>query len=1062
MATNTSTTNHTGESHASISIWEGDTEGALGGDIEELEIYGDDDNGVITVGSTITMSGATGVSASAYRRIFAKSGDGWEGDLNATDSVTINITTDWAFVLEEDYFQLDGLRFVGDGNYYTIDVEADNLLIARCFFDGRDQIIRGIVADTSPATSDGVFTRCVALDVEYGFLFYNGDWELTNCTALNCDYGIASYNAATCKAINNISLDSDTTDYYSDGPSYWASGSGYNIGGTNNGTLPPDHLTGRSSTESTSPGTGDWVMFVDITADSEDLSLQDHAENDAVGYGDTLTGEAVTDAYGNSANDDWDCGAFNLPSEAEGEIYDITISSSVDLNHTAEPQRWRDRVTGDNFSLNDNFILEIVTSYVINSILISSDLTLNDGTGVQRWRDRVPATELDLESSGLIQRWRDRIPSSTFDLGSTTWVQRERNQLLNDAMALGSAIGQQLHRFRQLETPFDVYDVMDGVYRQRNQLLESYVSLESRILVARALDRSIFSTLNLYDLLSTEGADGVFDFAVGRVAVPTDTTTITLTSSNYGGGTPKAAIIILCEATANDTPVDHAQISVGFTDGTRQYYLRVNAEDGVTPSDTTRRMFSDGVMSRGTPGDAAEGVSAEFSTFVQNGIELTATSNFGAGYLVHYILLGGTGLTAYTNYLPHTTGTASLSNTDPGFEPDILLGMHQYANLTVGNNIQFGLGVAVNDGNETQRNTYLRSMNNVDPVSIAEHLSTDYFIKMFTSVTMDVTAFTENGWDYDATGGNQYETPYLALKIDNGHVDLRTLSTPTATGEIITSDLNFKPQVMLMGLTPLTSTDVDVTNSTVGFVGVYLTDGVEEYTAYFTDRDGVSTSNTTTCAVDELRVATSLGATTHKASTTFRPDGYSQNYTVAAVTAYRQWALAFAGPETARTRARELLSTLIIFDALSYTTLQFLLHAITLHSQLELEDTLNVEREVMRLCESFVAFYDDIKGEHQRNRRVTDTLDVYDDILQDAIKVLSDILLHDNLELTHKTIVSIQRLFKPIGVIIYGLDKARIEYAVHHGPGKIEYTLGPRGGIVYRLLNIKGETQYHD
>jgi hypothetical protein len=684
--------NHTGEDYATIAAWESATEGALGGDIERLEIWGDDDSGIVTVSSTITFSGATGVSATSYREIVAKSGDGWEGDMNATNPVTIACQGNYRLVMEEEYFRFDGIRFTGNGaSNFTFGTDADNFMAVRCFFDGRDQAFN--IFEITGSRAGVQMLRCVVIDCnDYTWdSSSSGTCYCQNCTFSGCAYGPSSWGSGRTVYNNSISV-GNSNNHYADAESNWATGTDYNIQGDSNYSPTGNLITNATATASTSPGGGTWVMYDNITSGSEDFNIQDHASNSAKDYGKTLTGEVVTDAAGVAASGTWECGALNFAAAPSGETYNITISSSVDLSHAAEPQRWRDRVTGDTLALNDAFIAEIISSYVINSIMISSDLTLNDGSGVQRQRYRLPSSTVDLGSSSEVQRWRDRLSSSIMDLGSSTLVQRERSQLLNDVVALGTAIGRQLNRSRRLETPLDALDAV-GVQRQRDLLLSSIFDLDTRMRVARELDRVIATTVALYD-------------AVVR-------------------------------------------------------------------------------------------------------------------------------------------------------------------------SIQYG----------------------------------------------------------------EYQ---ISDKVLSSSLELNDLLKPTV------------------------------------------------------------------------------------------------------------WYV------------RRLLSSLVVTHSLTYAKARFLLNAILLHSDLEVNDTVKVERRVLRLCESFVPFYESLSGEVDRQRLLADELVLYDDILQDAIKVLSDILLHDNLDLSHQVIASIQRLFKPIGVIIYGLEKPRIAYTIQHGPGKIVYELKHREGIVYRLLNIKGETIYHD
>jgi hypothetical protein len=160
---------------------------------------------------------------------------------------------------------------------------------------------------------------------------------------------------------------------------------------------------------------------------------------------------------------------------------------------------------------------------------------------------------------------------------------------------------------------------------------------------------------------------------------------------------------------------------------------------------------------------------------------------------------------------------------------------------------------------------------------------------------------------------------------------------------------------------------------------------------------------------------------------------------------------------------RFLQSNLELNDALSAEIAQFLQYAVLLHTTLEFSDgfDLETERSVYRLVQTFVPLYENLIAERKQlvEINLTDNIELFDNLVYSVRSFLTEILLHDNLVLTDQTISSIQRLLKPIGVIVYGLSKAKIKYNIRSS--KIEYLLEKQKKIIYTLRNIKGRTIYH-
>jgi hypothetical protein len=118
-------------------------------------------------------------------------------------------------------------------------------------------------------------------------------------------------------------------------------------GSVDSGTgTPTDCLTGRTATDSDSPGAGNWVVFENISGGRStwDLRLKDNAENDAqdMHSDGTVAGETLPtpDFLGTTRpqNTNYDCGWHEIASggDAETDPVDIGFSLSADAGSVAQ------------------------------------------------------------------------------------------------------------------------------------------------------------------------------------------------------------------------------------------------------------------------------------------------------------------------------------------------------------------------------------------------------------------------------------------------------------------------------------------------------------------------------------------------------------------------------------------------------------------------------------------------------------------------------------------------------------------------------------------------------
>ena len=139
-----------------------------------------------------------------------------------------------------------------------------------------------------------VFNTAILETVNISDADYNGDYAAPNNSSYRT--GTLNYNIHNC-------IDSDGSIAKRD-------------------AAPFECLASRTQTDSDTPGTGDWVVFDDITDSPYDLRLKSNAENDAQDAHDSTSGAGLTmptaDIAGTTRpqNTNYDIGAFEIVSAA--------------------------------------------------------------------------------------------------------------------------------------------------------------------------------------------------------------------------------------------------------------------------------------------------------------------------------------------------------------------------------------------------------------------------------------------------------------------------------------------------------------------------------------------------------------------------------------------------------------------------------------------------------------------------------------------------------------------------------------------------------------------------
>jgi len=352
-----------------------------------------------------------------------------------------------------------------------------------------------------------------------------------------------------------------------------------------------------------------------------------------------------------------------------------------------------------------------------------------------------------------------------------------------------------------------------------------------------------------------------------------------------GFGTPKAAIFILSDVTANDTVTADQTFAIGFTDGTRENCCAIKSTDGVTSSATFRRSTSGACIL-----PEANNLQFSFNSWITDGVRLNVDNDAPADYLCTCILIGGADVAgAYANFhndLGTSAGTTAI--TGVGFEPDLVFmtGIGNTTSTGSSDHTIFSFGAAHNGTGITQRSTLFNSVTGQGTTSGTARLGNDSIAGQVFSGSLTwrggVTAFGSDGFSVTTNSGAGADVVFfLALQFTNSpDVALFDTSIPT-TGNYAETTPGFEPDFgLISGLVGPSSRNS--TTSTGGLYTNFLTafDSSNISTHNASDQDAVGTMVSKSLTSQSLGILNYDGSTTEVASSGYAFDADGWDFTL--------------------------------------------------------------------------------------------------------------------------------------------------------------------------------------
>jgi hypothetical protein len=403
-----------------------------------------------------------------------------------------------------------------------------------------------------------------------------------------------------------------------------------------------------------------------------------------------------------------------------------------------------------------------------------------------------------------------------------------------------------------------------------------------------------------------------------RAAAVVDTAPYTQAfTGSLGGRTPKAAIFKITRATADGTPVAHADFGLGMVTGAaNEWAVAYTDEDGQATTDTASEEFTDACIVLLIPGVNFEQASAEFSSFSANTVTVNWTDAPAAAHLIEVTLIAGADVSAQANNaaLGNTLNNA-VDVTGVGFEPDLVLAACRDG--TSGGNVKFSFGAVHNGVSVTQRCHAIRYRDNQATSQCAARFTESYGVMAIdNSADLDwggeFGTFDSDGFTVTTrnAGANNTTLLFLALKFGDIKSWVGTVDAPTSTGIDSQTGPGFRSQFALGGLTHTEAVDTAYTDGRAGVAGVSVFTPTAEYCKATAAEDNQGTTDTQ-CSNDDtvINLPEHDGTTGHVAAfTSFTGPGWDWNFSATRGTASKWWfATIGAQPFIPRRRTNTLL-----------------------------------------------------------------------------------------------------------------------------------------------------------
>lgn len=305
------------------------------------------------------------------------------------------------------------------------------------------------------------------------------------------------------------------------------------------------------------------------------------------------------------------------------------------------------------------------------------------------------------------------------------------------------------------------------------------------------------------------------------------------------GETPK--LVILWTGNASDGFQDDLHFGFGASDGTNEYSVSAYSQNNVTTLNGSRRIANKAIT-QVDPNEATR-FEADLTSWNSTTFTLSWTTNDATTFNVHYIAIGGTGISAHVSSWTAPTSTGNHSETGIGFQPDVVLtagvGALTSSPSSSSANGGFTLGAMDASGDEWAIASFLDD--GVSPSATSRLQLTDRCYAAVSSaatilmaasfVSMDADGFTMN-FDTIFNAAQLMSISIAGVNAEAGSFNKIT----SGSSQSITTTLK-DPELLLLASWQRTSS---TSGQLEGAFGLGASDGTDEGCTGFFDEDDVN------------------------------------------------------------------------------------------------------------------------------------------------------------------------------------------------------------------------------
>ncbi len=389
--------------------------------------------------------------------------------------------------------------------------------------------------------------------------------------------------------------------------------------------------------------------------------------------------------------------------------------------------------------------------------------------------------------------------------------------------------------------------------------------------------------------------------ATAQAAANTSIGNQDFTTANLGGLTPVAAVFNVTYAITNNVAVADNGFCWGVATATDERgCFFISDEDAQGTTDAHREVdLTHCILLNFVGGGSADGT-ADFVSFITNGVRINWDNAPAAAYLVTVTLIAGTDVSAkVVNFLADATSGNTVNVTSVGFEADVLLPGTARTNSS-NSDAQYSIGVVANDGSDTQRSLAFRSKNGQVTSELGSELTELYGLSGLNGTMtalqwgLEFGGFDASGFDATTRVGNAANQRIIVLALAFGgavNFWVDTVDAPAANGNDVQTGPQFTPQFVMLGTTILTAVETAQEN---GSLGISVFDANSEFSTNTASQDNQPTSNTQSL-VDNTAVRVTFsggGAALTAAFVSFDTLGWTYNFSDTTGGVRKFWALA--------------------------------------------------------------------------------------------------------------------------------------------------------------------------